>query len=95
LKDLFGVEQKLGSLRGRIVILNFRATWRGPRRKEMPDLAAVQNQYAALGAQIVGASADTMDEAKAVRQFIKEAGINFPVWLGATTEQMAGFGIQW
>lgn len=93
LKDLFGVEQKLSSLRGRIVILNFWATWCGPCVKEMPDLAAVQNQYAALGVQVVGASADTMDDVKAVRQFVKEAGINFPVWLGATTEQMAGFGL--
>ncbi|MFN0111391.1 MAG: TlpA family protein disulfide reductase [Blastocatellia bacterium] len=93
LKDMFGVEQRLSSLRGRIVILNFWATWCGPCKKEMPDLAAIQNQYAAFGVQIVGASADTLAEVKPVRQFVKDASINFPIWLGATTEQMALFGL--
>lgn len=93
LKDMFGVEQRLSSLRGRIVILNFWATWCGPCKKEMPDLAAIQNQYAALGVQVVGASADTLAEVKTVRQFVKDASVNFPVWLGATTEQMAQFGL--
>jgi thiol-disulfide isomerase/thioredoxin len=91
--DLFGVEQKLSGLRGRTVILNFWATWCGPCRKEMPDLAAVQNQYAAFGVQVVGAAADTMAEIKGVRQFIKDTQVNFPIWLGATTAQMAQFGL--
>jgi thiol-disulfide isomerase/thioredoxin len=93
LTDLFGVQQKLSSLRGRIVILNFWATWCGPCRKEMPDLAAIQNQYAAFGVQVVGAAADTMAEVKGVRQFIKDVPVNFPLWLGATKEQMAEFGL--
>ena len=93
LKDLFGTEQKLSAYRGRIVVLNFWATWCGPCKKEMPDLAAIQNSYAAYGVQVIGASADTLAELNAVRQFIKETTVNFPVWLGATTEQMAQFGL--
>jgi peroxiredoxin len=93
LKDLFGVEQKLSSFRGRVVILNFWATYCGPCVKEMPDLAAIQNQYAALGAQVIGASADTMAEQKEVRKFIANLKINFPVWLGASVEDMARFGL--
>jgi thiol-disulfide isomerase/thioredoxin len=93
LKDLFGAEQKLSAYRGRIVVLNFWATWCGPCKKEMPDLAAVQNSYAAYGVQVIGASADTLAELNAVRQFIKDTTVNFPVWLGATTEQMAQFGL--
>jgi thiol-disulfide isomerase/thioredoxin len=73
--------------------LNFWATWCGPCKKEMPDLAAIQNQYAAYGVQVIGASADTLNELQAVRQSIKETAINFPVWLGATTEHMAQFGL--
>ncbi len=93
LKDLFGAEQKLSSFRGRIVVLNFWATWCGPCVKEMPDLAAIQNQYAALGVQVIGASADTLAEQKTVREFIARVKINFPVWLDATKEDMARFGL--
>src|SRR4030095_12081604 len=93
LKDLFGVEQKLSSYRGRVVVLNFWATYCGPCVKEMPDLAAIQNQYAALGVQVVGASAETLADQKVVRKFITHLKINCPVWLGATTEDMALFGL--
>ena len=93
LKDLFGTDQRLSSLRGRVVVLNFWATWCGPCVKEMPDLAAIQNQYAALGVQVVGASADTLAEQKTVRDFIARVKINFPVWLGASTGDMARFGL--
>ena len=49
LKDLSGVEQSLSSLKGRIVILNFWATYCIPCKTEMPDLSAIQNEYAAQG----------------------------------------------
>jgi len=93
LKDLFGVEQRLGAYRGKVVVVNFWATWCIPCRKEMPDLAAIQNEYAALGVQVVGASADSLTERQKVVTFIKETGINFPVWLGANTEDMKRFGL--
>ena len=93
LKDLFGAEQRLSSYRGRIVALNFWAISCGPCRKEMPDLAAIQNQYAALGVQVIGASADTLAEQKEVREYIKEVKVNFPIWLGVKTEDMARFGL--
>src|SRR5215207_2071411 len=56
LKDPFGTEQRLSALKGRIVVLNFWATYCVPCRREMPDLAAIQNQYGALGVQVIGAS---------------------------------------
>ncbi len=93
LKDLFGTEQKLSSFRGRILILNFWATYCVPCRKEMLDLAAIQNQYAALGVQVIGASSDGPEDQKKVLEFIKEVKINFPVWLGATTQDMAKFAL--
>lgn len=93
LKDLFGAEQRLSALKGRIVILNFWATYCAPCRKEMPDLAAIQNEYAALGVQVVGASADEAEDRAKVLQFVKETKINFPIWTGATTADMMRFGL--
>jgi peroxiredoxin len=93
LKDLSGVEQRLSSYRGRIVILNFWATYCIPCRKEMPDLAAIQNQYAALGVQVIGASSDDVTALSKVRQFIRETKLNFPVWMGATAADMQRFGL--
>lgn len=93
LKDLSGTEQKLSSFKGRIVVLNFWATYCIPCLKEMPDLAAIQNEYAAHGVQVIGASADDPDDRAKVRQFIKETKINFPVWLDATVTDMMRFGL--
>jgi thiol-disulfide isomerase/thioredoxin len=93
LKDLSGIEQSLSSLKGRIVILNFWATYCIPCRKEMPDLAAIQNEYAALGVQVIGASADEMEDRTKILEFIKQTKINFPVWVGATPADMMRFGL--
>lgn len=93
LKDPFGIAQVLSALKGRIVVLNFWATYCIPCRQEMPDLSAIQNDYGALGVQVVGASTDEAQDRKKVLQFVKETKINFPVWLGATTGDMIRFGL--
>jgi thiol-disulfide isomerase/thioredoxin len=93
LKDPFGTEQRLSALKGRIVILNFWATYCLPCREEMPELAAIQNEYAALGVQVIGASADEAADRAKVLQFVKETKINFPIWMGATTADMIRFGL--
>jgi peroxiredoxin len=93
LKDLFGAQVSLSQFKGRIVVLNFWATYCVPCRKEMPDLAAIQNEFAALGVQVIGASADEAEDRSKVLQFIKETKINFPIWLGATTADMMRLGL--
>jgi thiol-disulfide isomerase/thioredoxin len=93
LKDPFGTEQRLSALKGRIVVLNFWATYCVPCRKEMPDLAAIQNEYAALGVQVVGASADAPEDRTKILEFVRETKVNFPIWMGATTADMMRFGL--
>ena len=93
LKDLSGVEQSLQSLKGRIVVLNFWATFCVPCRAEMPDLAAVQNEFAALGVQVIGVSTDDVADRAKVLQFVRETKVNFPIWIGGSAEHMVRFGL--
>jgi len=93
LKDPFGTTQVLSAFKGRIIILNFWATYCIPCRKEMPDLAAIQNEYAALGVQVIGASMDEATDRAKVLEFVKETKINFPIWMGATIDDMMRFGL--
>ncbi|HJQ98045.1 MAG TPA: TlpA disulfide reductase family protein [Candidatus Polarisedimenticolaceae bacterium] len=93
LHDLSGVEQRLEAFRGRIVVLNFWATWCKPCVEEMPDLAKIQQRYGAWNVQVVGAAADDAGGKAAVVAFLKKSQVGFPIWLGATTEQMTSFGL--
>jgi thiol-disulfide isomerase/thioredoxin len=93
LKDLSGVDQNLSALKGRIVVLNFWATYCIPCRKEMPDLAAIQNEFAALGVQVVGVNTDELKDRSKVLQFVRETKLNFPIWIGGSTEHMLKFGL--
>jgi peroxiredoxin len=93
LKDLSGVEQTLQSLKGRIVVLNFWATYCIPCRKEMPDLAVIQNEFAPLGVQVIGVSTDDVADRSKVLQFVKETKVNFPIWVGGSAAHMVQFGL--
>lgn len=93
LKDLTGSDQSLASYRGRVVVLNFWATWCEPCKKEMPDLAAIQNEYAPLGVQVIGAAGDEAADSAKVLKFIREFKVNFPVWVGTQTDDMQRFGV--
>ncbi len=93
LPDLSGIEQDLRGLLGRVVVVNFWATWCAPCRKEMPLLSRIQRQFAARGVQFIGAAADSPAEASAVAQFVARAAVEFPVWLGATTDDTERAGL--
>lgn len=76
-RDLAGQAVSTAALKGKVVILNFWATWCGPCREEIPDLIALQAQYKNQ-LQIIGISEDEAPPAQ-VAQFVKKVGINYPV----------------
>jgi len=93
LRDLSGVEQNLAAFKNRVVVLNFWATYCIPCRTEMPDLAAIQNEFAAFGVQVIGVSTDTAEDRNKVLQFVRETKLTFPIWVGGSTEHMIRFGL--
>ena len=79
LPDVRGNTISVSRWNGRIIVLNFWATWCGPCRKEIPLLNALQKSYAKRGVQIVGVA---VDNATAVKQFLRSVPINYPVLIG-------------
>lgn len=77
---LAGQPVDLSAYRGKVVLLNFWATWCAPCQLEMPRFAAWQKQYGPQGLQIVGVSMD--DEPEGVRKLANKLRINYPVVMG-------------
>lgn len=77
--DLQGKSWTLKDLKGKVVLVNFWATWCPPCQKEMPDLQALYNQYKDQGFVILAFSED--DETNKVAPFIAERKITYPILL--------------
>jgi peroxiredoxin len=78
LKDLTGKTWTFAELKGKVVLINFWATWCPPCRKEMPDLEALYEKFGSQGLVILGISDE---EAAKVDPFIRESKFTFPVLL--------------
>jgi thiol-disulfide isomerase/thioredoxin len=79
LPDTNGQQQALAQWRGKVLVVNFWATWCAPCREEMPQFVAVQARDAAKGVQFVGIA---VDDVVKVRSFAQEIGLNYPTLIG-------------
>jgi len=77
LTSLDGKPLTLADFQGKVVFLNFWATWCGPCRAEVPDLVALQERYKDH-LQIIGLDVDDDDTAE-IQKYVKETGIDYPV----------------
>jgi thiol-disulfide isomerase/thioredoxin len=89
-KDLDGKDLSLQAYKGKVILLNFWATWCGPCRAEIPSLIELQSKYKDR-LQIIGMDVD--DEEDTVREVAKEEIINYPVALATVPVRLAYGGI--
>jgi cytochrome c biogenesis protein CcmG, thiol:disulfide interchange protein DsbE len=83
LTDLSGHPLRLSDYRGKVVILDFWATWCEPCKEEIPHLIDLRNRYSAQGVEVIGISMD--DDDKPVRTFQQKYQINYPVAVGTSS----------
>jgi len=79
-KDLSGARLDLKGFRGKVVLLNFWATWCGPCQQEMPVLSSWQLEYGSEGFQVIGISMD--DSPAPVRTMVAKMKLSYPVAMG-------------
>jgi peroxiredoxin len=77
----------LASLRGKVIIADFFATWCSPCREAIPHLVDLQRRLGSKGLQVVGLSADDEDDVRTVREFVTSYQINYPVALAPPSVQ--------
>ena len=80
--DAAGLPVSLSSRRGRVVVLNFWATWCPPCRAEIPVLNSLERRYGALGLDVIGVSFDD-DGWAAVRPFAESLAVTYTLALGS------------
>lgn len=79
LPALSGGKQSIAAWDGKVVVLNFWASWCEPCRREIPLLQALQEQYGEKGLQVVGVAIDSRE---AIRDFAERLGVGYPLLYG-------------
>ena len=93
LKDMNGVDVKLESFKGKVILINFWATWCGPCRVEIPWLIELQNQYS-NDLVVLGISVD--DTAEKMKPYATSMHINYPLLIGLGREDVQdAYGPMW
>ncbi|MES2178044.1 MAG: TlpA disulfide reductase family protein [Gemmatimonadota bacterium] len=78
--SLSGDSVSLAGQRGKVVLINIWATWCHPCRDEIPELIAIHSRYRDRGLELIGVSVDTDGYDEAIRTFMADYRMTFPIW---------------
>ena len=93
LKDQYGVVHSLENYKGKVIFLNFWATWCPPCKKEMPDVESIYKEYGENKKDVIilGINSEKENE---VKKFLKDKGYTFPTVIDENSEVMRKYFIQ-
>ena len=88
LRNVEGKKVRLSEYRGKIVVLNFWATWCGPCREEMPMMVEAEKRWASKGVTFIAVSLDDNKTKQNIPAVLERYHVNFPAWTGASTDEL-------
>jgi cytochrome c biogenesis protein CcmG/thiol:disulfide interchange protein DsbE len=94
MKDMSGQSVKLADYKGKVILLDFWATWCGPCKFEIPGFVQLQEKYGRDGLQVIGISVD--DTVEKLRPYVNEYKMNYPVLQGLGHDDVQeAYGPMW
>ena len=92
LKNTQGKNLNLAEQRGKIIVINFWASWCGPCRKEMPVLQTFHSKYENLGVSVWGVNVE--QENQAGRDFLADLHLSFPIFFDSSNQVSASYQVE-
>ena len=93
LSDVPGRRQQISQFKGKVLVVNFWATWCVPCKVEMPEFTRIYPAYRGRGVEFLAAANEPRSSRPKVQEFMKTFEMQFPVWLETSEDNLKAFGV--